>query len=287
VGLAGLLQPPGRDWTPERSLADMDAAGVATAFLSVTTPGVWLGHGDQAKRLARLTNDYAAKLVQDHTGRFGQFVALPLRDIDASLREIEYGLDVLKADGIGLFTSYGDVWLGDPIFDPIFEELDRRGAVVYTHPIAPDCCRNLIPGIGDAVIEYATDTTRAIARMLFTGSATRWQNIRFIWSHGGGTVPFLCERLTRAGSALGTALPKGVLPELQRFFYDVAQAAHPLALAALTRMVPVSQILFGTDYPYRESAEYVQMLADYDGFTEADRRAIDCDNALKLLPRHA
>jgi predicted TIM-barrel fold metal-dependent hydrolase len=289
VAAAGELQPQARDWTVENSLEDMDSAGVATAVLSVTTPGFWMGHHGQMLRLARSCNDYGAKLVQDHQGRFGLFAGLPMLDADASLREIEYALDVLKADGIGLFTSYGDRWLGDPVFDAVFEELDRRRAVVYTHPIAPDCCHNLIPGIGDAVIEYCTDTTRAIARMLFTGSMTRWQNIRFIWSHAGGTVPFLSERLIRAGSGpdMAARLPRGVLPELQRCYYDVAQAAHPMALAALTRMVATSQILFGTDYPYRQSGEYVEFLSDFPDFTEADRRAINRENALKLLPRLA
>jgi predicted TIM-barrel fold metal-dependent hydrolase len=224
-------------------------------------------------------------MAADHPGRFGLFAALPLPDIEASLREIEYGLDVLKADGIALFTSYRDKWLGDPAFEPVMAELNRRNAVVFTHPEAPLCCRGLIPGINEAVIEYGTDTTRAIARLLFTGTAVRYPDIRWIFSHGGGTAPFLSERLVRAGRLkhLEAHVPNGVMAELQRFYYDVAQVAHPMALAALTRMVPISQILWGTDFPFRFGWEYVKGLGEF--FNESDLRQIGRDNALALLPR--
>ena len=281
-----LLQPPTLAWSPERSIEDMDRAGVATAITSITTPGVWIGDDARGRRVARECNDYAARLVGDFPGRFGMFAALPLPDTKASLSEIEYGLDVLQADGISLFTSYRDKWLGDPAFEPVMEELNRRKALVFTHPEAPLCCRGLIPGINEAVIEYGTDTTRAIARLLFTGTAVRYPHIRWIFSHGGGTTPFLSERLIRAGKLKHNAphVPAGVLPVLQKFYYDVAQIAHPMALASLTRMVPISQILWGTDFPFRFGWEYVKGLADFE-FSAADLRAIERDNALALLPR--
>ena len=174
----------------------MDKAGVATSITSITTPGVWIGDNAQGRRVARECNDYAARLVVDYPGRFGMFAALPLPDIDASLREIEYGLDVLKADGICLFTSYRDKWLGDPAFEPVMAELNRRKAVVYTHPEAPLCCRNLIPGINEAVIEYGTDTTRAIARLLFSGTAQRAIRTSAGSSRtAAASLPMLSERL--------------------------------------------------------------------------------------------
>jgi predicted TIM-barrel fold metal-dependent hydrolase len=283
--MRALLQPPTLAWTPARSIEDMDTAGVATAITSITTPGVWIGDHDQGRRVARDCNDYAARMAADHPGRFGLFAALPLPDIEASLREIEYGLDVLKADGIALFTSYRDKWLGDPAYEPVMAELNRRNAVVFTHPEAPLCCRGLIPGINEAVIEYATDTTRAIARILFTGTAVRYPDIRWIFSHGGGTTPFLSERLERAGRLKHNEphVPNGVMAELQRFYYDVAQAAHPMALAALTRMVPITQILWGSDFPFRFGVEYVKALGEF--FSASDLRKIDRDNALALLPR--
>jgi len=240
--LRDLQQPPTLAWTPQRSLDDMDKAGVAVAVTSVTTPGVWLGDNAQGRRLARACNDYAAALMAKYPTRFGMFAALPLPDTEGSLREIEHGLDVLKADGISLFTSYRDKWLGDPAFDPVMEELNRRKAVVYTHPEAALCCRQLLPGLSESVIEYGTDTTRAVARLLFSGTAARYRDIRWIFSHGGGTTPFLAERLIRAPQtfkALAPSVPNGVLAELQRFYYDTAQVAYPPALAALTKFAPI------------------------------------------------
>jgi predicted TIM-barrel fold metal-dependent hydrolase len=281
------LQPPTLSWTPERSLEDMDRAGVATAITSVTTPGVWIGDDEQGRRLARDSNDYAAKLAADHPGRFGVFVAVPLPHIEASLAEIEYGLDVLKADGVALFTSYRDKWLGDPAFDPVMAELNRRKAVAFTHPEAPLCCRGLLPEVHESVLEYGFDTTRAIANLLFSGTPHRYSDIRWIFSHGGGTTPFLAERLIRAPEirkAIAPAVPNGVMAELKRFYYDVAQIAHPIALAALTRFVPISQVLWGTDFPFRFGWEYLKGLGEF-GFSAEDLRKIERENALTLLPR--
>ena len=281
-----LLQPPTLNWTPEKTLADMDEAGVATAITSITTPGVWIGDNAQGRRVARECNEYSAKLALDHPGRFGTFAALPLPDIEASLREIEYGLDTLKADGIVLFTSYRDKWLGDPAFKPVMEELNRRKALVFTHPEAPLCCRGLIPGINESVIEYGTDTARAVARLLFSGTAHRFPDIKWIFSHGGGSLPMFADRFVRAGRLPENAphVPDGVWAELKKFYYDVAQIEHPMGLAALSKMVPVSQILWGTDFPFRPGRDYVKGLGAF-GFSAADLRAIERDNALALLPR--
>lgn len=286
--MKSLLFGPTLGWSPQKSLEDMDKAGVATAIASITTPGVWLGDDRQGRRVARECNDYGAKLVSDYPGRFGQFAAIPMPDTEASLHEIAYGLDVLKADGIALFTSYRDKWLGDPQFDPVMEELNRRKALVYVHPDAPLCCRNLLRDLfNNSVIEYTTDTTRAIANLLFKGAINRYRDIRWIFSHGGGTVPFVAERLTRIPETyknLAGTVPNGVMAELRRFYYDLAQASHPAALAALTKIFPVSQLLWGTDFPFRRGDEYVQQQLDY-GFSESDLRKIGRDNALALLPR--
>ncbi len=284
--LSARLQPPTLAWTPERSIEDMDRAGVATAITSVTTPGVWIGDDAQGQRLARESNDYAAKLRSDFPGRFGIFAAIPLPFIEASLAEIEYALDTLAADGIALFTSYRDKWLGDPAFDPVMEELNRRSAVVFVHPEAPLCCRGLLPGIHEYVLEYGFDTTRAITNLLFSGAARRYRNIRWIFSHGGGTTPFLADRLVRAplvNKALAQYVPEGVMAELTRFHYDVAQIGRP-ALTALTSMVPISHILWGTDFPFRNGTDYVEALNEF-GFSAEELRLIERDNALQLLPK--
>ena len=159
-----LLQPANTTWTPARSIEDMDRGGVAAAVVSITNPGLWFGDAPMTRRLARACNDYGAALVRDHPTRFGLFAAMPLPDVEGTLREIEYALDTLKADGVGLFTSYGDRWLGHPEFRPVMAELHRRAAVVHVHPTAANCCRNLdyAPGVGPGSLEYGTDTTRAI-----------------------------------------------------------------------------------------------------------------------------
>jgi predicted TIM-barrel fold metal-dependent hydrolase len=283
-------EPLMQSWTPEKSIADMDKAGVAVAMLSVTTPALNTVTGEQARTLARESNEYGAKLVADYPGRFGSFAMVPLRDIDGALREIAYALDVLKADGIGLMTSYGDRWLGDPSFLPVMEELNRRKAVVYTHPTAANCCVNLVPTQQPVMIEFGTDTTRTIADIVFSGNARRFPDIKWIFSHAGGTMPFLIERFVRnplLDPKSKAAVPDGTLAELKRFYYDTAQTANKGSMAALAAIVPVSQILFGTDFPYRTSIDHVEGLRAAGVFSADELSAIERGNALRLLPRLA
>ena len=284
-----LIQPPTINWTPQKHIEDMDAAGVATAILSVTTPGVWFGDVEKARRISRYTNDYAASLVSTHKGRFGAFTALPLPDTEGALREIEYGLDQQKSDGVALFTNYGDKWLGDTAFDPVFAELNRRKAVVYVHPIAPTCCVNILPGVADALIEFGTDTTRAIANYVLRGAARRFPDVTMIWSHAGGTMPFLIERFDTIARfpKLLTHIPDGFRAEARRFFYDTAQSANPVSMSALRQVVPPSQIVFGTDYPFRTAGEHVTALEQGKVFSQDEMRGIWRGNAARILPQFA
>jgi len=270
-------------WSPDLSLEEMDKNGVETAIVSLVQPGVWLGNAQKSRSLARECNEYGAKMVADHRGRFGFFAAVPLPDVEGSLREIEYALETLKADGIGLMTSFDGKYLGDSAFAPVFEELNRRKANVYTHPTQPQCCLGLVMGVPASSIEYATDSTRTIASLLFSGTPIRAKDIRFIFSHGGGTVPFLVGRFERLADEKKN-VPNGVTPELGRFYYEIAQANHPYALAALMDLVPISQVLFGSDYPLRPISEAVQGVAKYN-FSDVERRALESGNALRLVPR--
>jgi 6-methylsalicylate decarboxylase len=279
-----------KNWTIEKTLADMDKAGTATAMLSVTTPGVNFTSGDPARRLCREANEYAAKLVADYPGRFGNFAMLPLTDAEASLREIAYALDTLKADGIALMTSYGDKWLGDPLFLPVMEELNRRKALVYTHPTAANCCVNLVPTQQAVMIEFGTDTTRTIADIVFSGNARRFPDIRWIFSHAGGSMPFLIERFVRnplLDPKAKAAVPDGTLAELKRFYYDTAQTSNKAAMSALTAIIPPSQIVFGTDFPYRTGIDHVKGLREAAVFTDEQLASIERGTALKLIPRLA
>lgn len=275
------------EWTPAMSIAAMDRNGIATAVTSISTPGLWFGDRTETQRLTRLCNDYAADMRRDHPGRFGLFACLPLPDVDSSLREIEYALDVLKADGIGLLTNYAGVFPGDAAFAPVFDELDRRGTVVYFHPTNAPCstCLGDIPA---ATLEFPFDTTRAIVSLLSGGTLSRCRRIRFIFSHAGGTVPFLAERIARleVRPDFKKAVPDGVMAELRRLFYDTALSANPLTFAALLGLVTPASVLFGSDYPFAPEATMaatVRGLAGL-GLAAGDLQAIERDNALGLLP---
>jgi len=272
------------EWEPQRALDAMDKHGVATAVLSLSTPGVWFGDLEAARRTARRCNEYAAELARSHPRRFGLFSVIPLPDTEGSLREIEYAFDVLSADGIGLLTSYGDKWLGDTAYRPVFEELNRRKAVVFVHPTTPNCCLTLMPEISTIAAEVPQDTTRTVMSLLFSGTLTRFKDIRFILCHAGGSVPVVAARMTQYGpKEIIEKLPNGVDYELKRLYYDIAVSGHRPAIAALTSFVPASQILFGSDFPYRALGETADTVTEL-GLSAADLQAIGRDNALALLP---
>ena len=275
------------EWTPARSLEQMDKGGIASAIVSISTPRIWFGDVAEGRSLARMSNEYAAQMVRDYPGRFGFFAALPLPDQEGSLAEVAYALDRLKADGIGLFSSYGDKWPGDPIFDPIFRELNRRKAVIYFHPAAPACCSNLQPNVPVSMVELFADTTRAIASLLVNATFARYPDIRFIFSHAGGTVSLFVDRMQTfrsSSAALQKGTPNGVLEELKRLHYDIASVVNPRNMSALLNMAPVSQVLFGSDYPFVPVPATVTPLDRY-GLDPAELEAVNRVNALRLFPR--
>jgi predicted TIM-barrel fold metal-dependent hydrolase len=279
-----------RDYTPERNIAEMDKAGVSTAMLSQTAPGVWFGDAAEARRIAREMNEYAAaKIVGNYKGRFGLFALLPLPDVDGSLREIEYAFDTLKVDGVGLLTSYDDKWLGDAAFAPVFDELNRRKAVVYTHPLEASCCRNGVMGVTPQTLEYPTDTTRTMMSLIAGNTATRCPDIKFIFSHAGGTIVSIAGRfLGAAVSADNLAKPPEAnsrMYHIRRFYYDTAGSANPVQMQSLKLLVPASQIVFGTDFPFANPAATVTGL-ESSGLTQEELRGVYRNNALKFLPKY-
>jgi 6-methylsalicylate decarboxylase len=265
----------------------MDRGGTATAITSLYAAH-HLAELPDKRRMARQCNEYAARMRQDYPGRFGVFAALPMPDVEGTLEEVEYSLDVLKADGVYMVTSYGDKWLGDAAFAPVFEELNRRKAILYTHPVVPPFAVDLIPEVPDTVVEINTDTTRCIASVLFSGTAGRFADVDILWSHGGGTLIAVIERFIRLARRpqLAARMPRGIEHELRRFYYDVAQVAHPVPMAALRKMLPLSQLLFGTDFTFRTATEINEGLAQC-GLAPRELRAIQRDNAARLLPRYA
>jgi 6-methylsalicylate decarboxylase len=285
-GVDGAAFPGVTQWTPDRTIEEMDRHGVTTAILSLSPPGPRLPDLEQNRKLARICNEYGAALVRDHPGRFGLFAAVPMPDVEGVLREIAYALDVLKADGIELMTSYNDHWVGDPAFDPVFDELDRRKAVVYIHPLAPACCANLMAWVPAALIEFPHDTSRAILSLMFSGTLDRRPNIRFIFCHAGGTIPMLAGRITHSGSnrAVIGKVPKGIDHELKKLHYDIALAAFRPSLSALFAYIPMSQILLGSDFPFSSIGLSVGGLEEMR-LPPEEMRAIYAGNARRLIPR--
>jgi len=285
---AQLNGSPFTKWTPRYSLDQMDQTGVATAMGSITSPGIWYGDVEEGRRNARECNEYGAMLVQDYPGRFGVFAAVPLPDTEGSLREIEYAYDTLKVDGIGLLTSYDNgKLLGHAQFAPVFDELNRRKAVVFVHPTLT-CCADLGQHVSPLSIEFPADTTRTIGDLIFSGTLVRCPDIRFIFSHGGGTVLMLISRL--AGNGLkpeerAKIIPNGFGAELKKLYYDVASVAvNPAAMAALFSAIPISQIVFGSDLPFWK-IETISSATNKFDLPANDLRAIQRDNALRLFPR--
>jgi predicted TIM-barrel fold metal-dependent hydrolase len=272
-----------------RALDAMEKGGVTTAMNSATTP-VTLPR-DKRVAYARDNNEYLARLVTDHPGRFGLFANLPLPHIDATLKEIEYAFDVLKADGVHMITSYDNEWLGNKLFAPVFDELNRRKAVVYTHPHTPLCCLKTLTEVvvPDAAIEYGTDTTRAIANYVFSGTSQRCPDIKIIWSHAGGTMPCLIYRFLKTADipANRKHVPQGIIAELKKYYYDTAQASHPVMLNALRGVVGLGHAAFGSDYPWGFPAMNIREIDEAGVLSPEERRGIDYANVLPLLPRVA
>jgi predicted TIM-barrel fold metal-dependent hydrolase len=274
----------GPKWSPQMSLEDMDKGGVAYSLTSIINPGPWYGKiEDASRRLARECNDYAAKLRQDHPKRFGMFAAIAPVDTEGSLKEIQYAYEQLKAEGIALWTSYEGKYLGDPVFVPVLEELNRRKAVVYVHPTVPACCRRVVEGVSPSTFEYANETTRTVSSLFFSkpGSGFKFPDIRWIWSHSGGTIPFMTSRIDRL--AMGKKFPREPMAVIKEHYYEIAQGNTPGQFAALMKMVSISQVLFGSDYPYRDAKEAVDGMTAYK-FSAADQKAINNGNAMRLMP---
>jgi predicted TIM-barrel fold metal-dependent hydrolase len=264
-------------WHPSQAVEAMDKAGIAVSVLSVSTSRVF----------AREVNEAAAQMQQDYKGRFGHFAALPLPDTDGCLKEIQYAYDELKADGIALCTNYADQYPGDDAFAPVFEELDRRKAVVYFHPTAASFAFNVIPNIPPPSIEFPFDTTRAIVSLLFGGTFHRCPNIKWIFSHGGGALPMVANRLVGLAKnrpELNARVPNGVMNELSKLYVDVVGVTTPGAMRAVLDIVPMSHLLYGSDYPFWAPETTIKGLAELK-LSAADLHAIERDNALKLLPR--
>jgi 6-methylsalicylate decarboxylase len=280
-------------WTLRKSLDMMDQYRIGVTVASVPTPGVSFSNAEEARYLARDCNEFGARIVSDHPTRFGIFATVPMPDVEATLREIEYSLDQLKLDGICFMTNFGDSWPGDLRYREVFDELNRRKAVVFFHPHTLASAAINMGEVPPAVLEYPFETTRAIASLLYSGTFTRNRNVKFLFSHGGGTLPFLAGRIANLSRRpndesrrLAERLPQGPEYELKRLYYDTASITNRPAMAALLTLVPPSQVLLGSDFPYLSGERGVAPI-DKLGFDADDHARICGQNAVALMPRLA
>ena len=308
VETANSLDVPVRvpPWTPELSLDLMDRKGIRAVIGSISVPGVHFGDDAEARELARRCNEYSAELVARQPDRFGAFAVLPLPDVDGAVAEIAYALDVLKLDGVGLFTSYGREHLGHARFDPVLQALHKRKAVAFIHPTAHPACRELATGLPPFLVEYPFDTVRAVLSLIFNGAVDRFPDIRFVLSHAGGALPYLSWRVASTAARLMTEpallerYPVPLLVEhgdgftaehfmtrLRRFWFDTANAAGPQVLSALAHVADPARVLFGSDWPYVPESlvdDTIAALAESVP-DQAARAAIESGNAFALFPR--
>ena len=275
---------PTPKWSVEADLALMDTLDIGKALLSLTAPGVVGWQGPSMIEMARRVNDYTAGIVQRHPERFGNFATLPIGSLDSTLAEMEYALDTLGAEGVVLLSNYDGVYLGDPRFEQVWQELDRRGAVVFLHPTMPKI--DLIPGVPGPLLDYPFDTTRTAMSMLANGTMTRFTNVKVILSHAGGFLPYGAYRFASGIAALQpdrTAV--SVVDEMKRFYFDTALSSSPSALPCLLEFAKPGHVLFGSDIPYLKEAGvkwFTRKLDDHPGLAADQLNAINRNNAEAL-----
>jgi 6-methylsalicylate decarboxylase len=271
-------------WTPSWSIEEMDKVGADVSILSISTPGSWTGNAEQSRKLARSINDYKAQIVRDHPKRFGFFATIPLPDIDGSLAEIAYAFDVLKADGICLLTNYDGKYPGEAAFAPVYDELNRRKAVVYSHAAAAPCVFNMQPTVPPAILEFMFDNTRAIVSLLQSGTFARCPDIKFIFSHCGGALAGLAGRIAGWSRSFCDKAPGGAFPALKKLNYDTASMNNPVSFAAMMKLAGPEKLMFGSDFPWGTMAASKEPLHAL-GLSAEDLHNIEEGNARRLFAR--
>jgi len=278
-------------WSSEASISFMDDAGIDMAVVSLSTPGVHTGDSAKARALARRCNELSAELVRVRPDRFAGFACLPLPDVDASLEALSYALDVLTLDGVVLFTNANGVYLGDALLEPVFEELERRHAVVFVHPNpSPDAAAHSL-GLPDNLLDFPTDTNRAVAEMHYSNRFARTPHVQYIFSHAGGSIPYLAARfaiIDEMGFIPGAEQRGTAADMFRRVYWDTALAASDPVFRMLRDVAGITQVLYGTDFPYLRRDLAVrsrQQLLQSPALNDAERGAVLGRNASDLFPR--
>ncbi|MDT7715823.1 MAG: 6-methylsalicylate decarboxylase [Pseudonocardiales bacterium] len=288
--VGGVAPPP---WSRAGALSFLDDAGIDVAVTSISTPGVHTGDDAAAGALARRCNELAAELIRDHPDRFGGFACLPLPDVDAALVELAYALDELRLDGVVLFSNARGIYLGDSRFTPLFEELQRRAAVVFVHPNpSPDPSAHAL-GLPDSLVDYPADTTRAVAQLHYSNTFARTPDVKYVLSHAGGTVPYLAGRfavIDEMGVIPGAEARASAADTFRRLYWDTALSWSDPVPNMLRDVVGIDHVVFGTDYPYLRRDLAVSCRARIEtsaALSAVERTAILGGTATTLIPRLA
>src|SRR4051794_14182926 len=288
---AGGITPP--RWTLDGAIAYLDEAGIDTAVASISTPGVHFGDDSAARALARRVNEYLADIKRNRPERFGAFGAVPLPDIDGSLEQIAYAFDVLELDGVSILTNADGSYLGESRFEPIFAELQRRAATVFVHPTAsPDPIAHTL-GLPDSLPDYPVDTSRAVAKLHYSNTFARTPDVKYVFVHAGGTIPYLASRFAIVDKmdVIAGADERGAFTDvLPRLYWDTASAFSAPVLHMLRSVTGLENVVFGTDYPYPRDAISIAGLRGLEGTAElddAERLGVLGGSAARLIPRLA
>ncbi|WP_375508434.1 amidohydrolase family protein, partial [uncultured Caballeronia sp.] len=274
-------------WSADGAIAMMDQHDIATGVLSLSTPGPHFGDDREARLLTRQVNERLGELVKNRPERFGMFASVPLPDIDGSLEAIRHAYDDLATDGVILLASNRGVYVGDPSFDPVMEELNRRNAVVFVHPgplPGPP-----IKGIHPSLADFLLDTTRAAINLVSNGIPRRYPNLRIILSHAGGFLPYAAYRISALASVVDHNVDSAaMLDDLTSFYFDTALSGSPTVLPSLLSFAKPGHVLFGSDWPYAPSKTVGFFTDNLDAYQASDvtiHGAINRKNAEALFPR--
>ncbi|WTW99351.1 amidohydrolase [Streptomycetaceae bacterium NBC_01309] len=276
-------------WDAAAHLELMDRCGIGRSVLSVSSPGTHFGDDKAARALARRVNEAGIAVVRGHPDRFGHFASLPVPDVEGAVAEARYALDDLGSDGVAVLSNSGGRYLGDADLAPLWRELDERGAVVFVHPTSPACHEAVSPGRPRPMMEFLFDSARSACDLALSGVLTRHPRIRWIFTHGGGVLPLLAERieLFRVGFG-GDPSGPGVPEQLRRVWFDLAGTPFPHQVPALVKAFGSEKVLYGSDFcwtPAPAAAAQADSLATAEQPDGDTWRALTTRNARRLFPR--
>jgi 6-methylsalicylate decarboxylase len=272
-------------WSLDAALRTMDENDIRVAILSpMQTP--LKDRSASMRGEIRRVNEQVAAIAASRPDRFTFFASANLLNADDAVAEASYGLDCLGAAGILMFTNIGNSYLGDPVFEPLLAELNRRGAVVFVHPLQLPC--PLVSGIPGHVCDFLQSTVRAATNLVQKGVTRRYGRLRFILCHGGGYIPYAIQRLSRGLAATHPdRSAEDYLEDYRQFYYDTALAVAPATLSALLAFSRAGHVLYGTDFPFSQPDEIAFLTRQFESLDldTGCRRAIDHENAVSLFPR--